>query len=126
MRADRKCHLCTIPAEHPRKRRSDGCTAAIAGNGKETGERRKRRAERHHVGSPAGNHAAAGTAESGSGNGSATAANRRTGAEAGAFPVLRTPSAGSTGRGHGEDPAAACESGHRVQGADHGAGQSDR
>ena len=85
-----------------------------------------RRAERHHVGSPAGNHAAAGTAESGSGNGSATAANRRTGAEAGAFPVLRTPSAGSTGRGHGEDPAAACESGHRVQGADHGAGQSDR
>ena len=126
MRADRKCHLCTIPAEHPRKRRSDGCTAAIAGNGKETGERRKRRAERHHIGSPAGDHAAAGTAKSGSGNGSATAANRRTVAEALAFPVLRTPSAGSTGRGHGEDPAAACESGHRVQGSDHGAGQSDR
>ena len=70
--------------------------------------------------------AAAGAAESGSGNGSATAANRRTGAEAGAFPILRTPSAGSTGRGHGEDLAAACESGHRLQGADHGAGQSDR
>ena len=63
VRADRKCHLCTIPAEHPRKRRSDGCTAAIAGNGKEAGERCQRHSERHYISSLANDHAAAGAAE---------------------------------------------------------------